>query len=99
MSRRMLYLVMAGLACAVGLMGRLGLQAADPSAASDLRKRAEENPTKLLVRGTTPASNPAVAPGKVRWHPSFAAAQAAAVRSGKPVLLFQMMGRLDQRFC
>jgi hypothetical protein len=45
------------------------------------------------------ADNPKVEPGLVRWHPSFAAACAAAKKSGKPVLLFQMMGRLDEQFC
>jgi hypothetical protein len=43
--------------------------------------------------------NPKVQPGKVRWHPTMAAACAAARRSGKPVFLFQMMGNLDERFC
>lgn len=43
--------------------------------------------------------NPKVQPGKVRWHPTLAAARAAAARSKKPVLLFQMMGKLDDQFC
>ncbi|MFL5328872.1 MAG: hypothetical protein ACJ8C4_08140 [Gemmataceae bacterium] len=43
--------------------------------------------------------NPRVVPGMVHWHPSCAAAMAAASKSGKPVLLFQMMGRLDHQFC
>jgi len=43
--------------------------------------------------------NPKVAPGKVRWHPDFATACAASKASGKPVLLFQMMGKLDEQFC
>lgn len=43
--------------------------------------------------------NPKVEPGKVRWHADLAAACAAAEQSGKPVLLFQMMGKLDDRFC
>ena len=42
--------------------------------------------------------NPAVPPGLVRWHPDLPAARAAADATGKPVLLFQMIGRLDQRF-
>jgi len=42
--------------------------------------------------------NPRVEPGKVRWHDDFAAARAAGRDSGKPVLLFQLLGRLDQRF-
>jgi hypothetical protein len=44
-------------------------------------------------------TNPTVEPGKVRWHSSFADAQSAAARSGKPVLLFHMMGQLDRQFC
>ena len=53
--------------------------------------------------GSTPAAvrfdNPKVAPGRVAWHPTFAAACAASRVSGKPVLLFQMMGNLDEQFC
>jgi hypothetical protein len=43
--------------------------------------------------------NPQIRPGRVRWHADFAAACAAGRGSGKPVLLFHMMGRLDQKFC
>lgn len=42
--------------------------------------------------------NPRVEPGKVKWHEDFAAACRASGASGKPVLLFQLMGQLDQRF-
>jgi hypothetical protein len=42
--------------------------------------------------------NPKVAPGLVKWHDDFEAAKKASSQSGKPVLLFQMMGQLDQRF-
>ena len=42
--------------------------------------------------------NPHVEPGKVNWHASFDAAKEAAEKSGKPVLLFHLMGQLDQRF-
>ena len=61
-----------------------------------------------LASGTAPQgdaapaaapANPRVPAGRVRWHDDFAAAQAASQRSGKPVLLFHMMGRLDQKFC
>ncbi len=48
---------------------------------------------------TTRSSNPAVAPGNVKWHSDFDTACQAAKKSGKPVLLFQMLGRLDQEFC
>lgn len=44
------------------------------------------------------AENPKVEPGKVNWHDDFAAACKASQQSGKPVLLFQLLGQLDQRF-
>ena len=70
--------------------------------------------TFALVRGNSPARveqpRPAplpearqvrvhVPPGQVRWHGDFAAACVASEESHKPVLLFQMMGRLDERLC
>jgi hypothetical protein len=42
--------------------------------------------------------NPKVKPGLVEWHDDFETAKMASAISGKPVLLFQMMGQLDQRF-
>lgn len=42
--------------------------------------------------------NPKVEPGMVQWHESFDKAKEAATASGKPVLLFHLMGQLDQRF-
>ena len=45
------------------------------------------------------ADNPRIKPGDVAWHPDFRAACAAAKQSGKPVLLFQLMGRLDEEQC
>lgn len=44
-------------------------------------------------------ANPPARPGRIRWHADFAAACTAARSSGKPVFLFHMMGRLDQKFC
>jgi hypothetical protein len=75
--------------------------------AADRTKGAIEVPSERLVAAATPAPaaagdafvNPRVPPGKVRWHPDFDTACRAAAQSGKPVLLFQMMGRLDQKFC
>ena len=46
-----------------------------------------------------PVDNPKVGAGQVIWHPSFAAACDASRVSRKPVLLFQMMGKLDEQFC
>lgn len=37
--------------------------------------------------------------GLIAWRKDFSEAQKASARSGKPVMLFQMMGRLDDRFC
>jgi len=74
----------------------------------DFGKGAIEIPTeKLLATQTVPTAvpsgpafvNPKVEPGKVRWHKDFDTACRAAKKSGKPVLLFQMMGKLDDRFC
>jgi hypothetical protein len=44
-------------------------------------------------------ANPPAPPGRVRWHENFGAACTAAERSGKPVFLFHMLGRLDEKFC
>lgn len=75
---------------------------------ADQSKFGIESPFEKMVAGrtipspATPASafiNPKVEPGKVRWHKTFADACRAAQQSGKPVLLFQMMGNLDERFC
>ncbi len=40
-----------------------------------------------------------VSPGKVAWHADYEAAVARAAESGKPVLLFQLLGRLNEEFC
>ena len=43
-------------------------------------------------------ANPTVKPGLVDWHQDFESACEASKESGKPVLLFQLLGQLDQRF-
>jgi hypothetical protein len=58
-----------------------------------------ERPTEQLLATATAFVNPKVEPGKVTWHADFATARAASAKSGKPVLLFQMMGKLDDQFC
>lgn len=78
----------------------------------DLRKGKIEFPAKgIAARSAAPgepgparrtgddAANPTVKAGEVKWHASFAAACEAAKKSGKPVLLFHMMGQLDKQFC
>jgi hypothetical protein len=87
--------------------------ARSPQAARDHGKFVIEQPTEALLASSAGGRdngtglpkeraalvNPKVAPGKVRWHKDFASACAAAAKSGKPVLLFHMMGRLDDKFC
>jgi hypothetical protein len=63
-----------------------------------------EAPTARVVKDrSAPALdgfvNPRVAPGLVRWHASLAEACARSSTSRKPVLLFQMMGKLDEALC
>jgi hypothetical protein len=68
----------------------------------DRAKGAIEGPAKQAIGAAAPViadDNPRVAPGKVNWHPSFEAACAASKKSGKPVLLFQLLGQLDKQFC
>src|SRR6266568_5755897 len=75
-----------------------------PAVKMDITKtlRVEKPATNLLVRESAAVSNtagtfanPKVPPGAVHWHSTWTAACDAAGKSGKPVLLFQMMGRLD----
>ena len=40
-----------------------------------------------------------VLPGKVNWHKSLSQALDRSRTSGKPVLLFYMLGSLDKEFC
>lgn len=56
-------------------------------------------PGAAALRPSAPEQNPPVEPGLVRWHPGFEAACRAAAASGKPVLLFDMLGRLDREHC
>lgn len=65
-------------------------------------KRKIEGPVKEAVANAAPTpavDNPTVDTGKVKWHKTLEDAQAAAKKSNKPVLLFQMMGYLDKKFC
>lgn len=65
-------------------------------------KKVIEAPVEHLLAvkaAAAAADNPKVEPGKVKWHADFATACVAAEKSGKPVLLFQMMGKLDDKFC
>ncbi len=70
-----------------------------------LRSTLAASALALLTAGSLNAAdvavkpeNPKVRPGEVNWHPDFETACKAAARSNRPVLLFQMMGNLDERF-
>ena len=96
-------LVFACLVLVTALSCLLGQEA--PSA-PPVAKALIEGPLKSLVHDGSSAAlapsgfvNPKVKPGLVRWHPDFAAACDASRKTGKPVLLFQLLGRLDERFC
>ena len=73
----------------------------------DMRKSTIEVPLKNEISRHTSANdlfsasiaNPKVQPGLIVWRKSFDEACRASSLSGKPVLLFQMMGNLDDRFC
>jgi hypothetical protein len=68
----------------------------------DMRKSIMELPLKRSIAPAPLLSEPAtarVAPGKVKWHATFEDACAASRTSGKPVMLFVMMGNLDDKFC
>ena len=84
-----------------------------PARVPDGGKRVIESPTKTVLASSSveaavrnaretsaaAAANPTVKPGDVKWHASFAKACEASKTSGKPVLLFHMMGHLDKQFC
>ena len=63
------------------------------------KKKIEQPTERVVAASAAEFENPRVAAGKVRWHADLDAARQAARRSGRPVLLFQLLGKLDERFC
>ena len=53
---------------------------------------------KRVKENATDRSFKKVAPGKVQWYKDFAAAVEMSKVSNKPVLLFQLLGQLDEEF-
>jgi hypothetical protein len=97
-SSKLLVLSLAG----AGLVTLGATWAANEPARRDRAKNDVEGPSKTVLAASAQANetdNPKVAPGKVNWHPSFAEACQAAKKSGKPVMLFQLLGKLDHQFC
>ena len=70
-------------------------QIANPNSQS---RRGSAQATANPVESTATANNPQVEPGKIEWHEDFEAACLASELSSKPVLHFQLLGELDQRF-
>lgn len=78
---------------------------------TNVTKSRVERPFERLIESSTPAPavppaiepvlDPAtkVAPGRVSWHGDVDAAIEAARRTSKPVLLFQLLGKLDDAYC
>lgn len=89
------------------------LKATNPTFRPDMGKALIERPVKSLL--TLPASlkseslptseiakketKKKVKPGSVIWYPTTAQAKKNSLLSGKPVLVFHLMGFLDDRFC
>jgi hypothetical protein len=55
------------------------------------------------LRGTAPAidrgGHSAEHPSAIQWQKSLAAAKAGAARTGKPLFLLHLFGKLDETFC
>lgn len=67
---------------------------------ADMSKMVIERPVKTLLRERTMEVAPGkVSAGLVKWHADMKLATEAANRSGKPVMVFHLMGNLDDRFC
>jgi hypothetical protein len=82
----------------------LGQDAKAAAFDADITKsgRVERSAKKVaadLSSSVKDVANPKVKPGLVNWHVSFEKARQAAQKSGKPILLFHMMGKLDDQFC
>ena len=86
-----------------GIIGDLRMPVALDARAKGVEAPKPHNSARTLGSSQKPPLKPApsqkVEPGKVRWHKAIQTAMEASSQSGKPVLLFQMMGRLDDRFC
>ena len=98
------------LACMALLTAWLGDSWGEDKAAKPVGDRTKalviEKPAAKIVKTSSAVEdkdtafvNPKVEPGSVKWHGTFDEACEASAKSRKPVLLFQMMGNLDERFC
>lgn len=83
----------------VFLAAGIGLLMAAPQFNSSQQQHPHTHAPKFVNPKQIENTNPKVTPGLVQWKNDFEDACLASKRSGKPVLLFQVLGRLDERFC
>lgn len=86
----------------LGTLILISMAAASSSLLLGANEREDEHASTTIGRSESiaeRAENPSVAPGLVSWHANRQAASAASARSGRPVLVFQLLGRLDEEFC
>ncbi len=70
------------------------------AAVAQEQTKPEEKPMSTTANApVTSTTTTTVAPGGVKWRASFEDAVAAARAASKPVLHFQLLGKLDQEFC
>lgn len=86
-------------ATSLGWWGLSPTFAEDKPLRNDMAKGLIESPLKSLVSNSTAIKNPKVAPGNINWHKDLATAMQASKKTRKPILVFHMMGNLDDRFC
>jgi hypothetical protein len=79
------------------LTAGLAVVATTLAVSTSRKATASEPPAK--PQAASAEENPTVTPGLVKWHKSFADAKAASRQTGRPVLVFHMMGQLDKQFC
>ena len=63
------------------------------------RSEGQAPTAQLALRTPTPNAKSAPITGGIRWLTSFEKAKQQALRENKPVLLFQLFGRLDDSLC
>lgn len=71
-----------------------GLGEAKGGPTSKLTKKQASSPQQPLI-----AINRLTKPGLVRWHRNLMEARQRGASSGKPVLVVEMLGKLDHEFC
>ncbi len=59
----------------------------------------KSEPVSISKNDTKKDPKKKVRPGAVIWYPTTAEAKKNSLLSGKPVLVFHLMGFLDDRFC